>query len=139
MELEQGFLLIITGNSKLLKDSIFSPYQPFPYSDIPNFYKPLKGPNQFQLQKYLSFLFLPKCKHLLGKTYVSHCVCAPSQQMLCNSINIYRIKERYGWKNTHSIKLNIPKLGMNEWPLLNSFRIAYNSSNMQVWRETKDF
>lgn len=32
MELEQGFLLIITGNSKLLKDSIFSPCQPFPYT-----------------------------------------------------------------------------------------------------------
>lgn len=45
MEIEQGFLLIITGNSKLLKDSIFSPCQPFPYSDIPNFYKTLKGPN----------------------------------------------------------------------------------------------
>ena len=53
--------------------------------------------------------------------------------------NIYRIKERYGWKNKHSIKLNIPKLGMNEWPLLNSFRIAHNSCNMQVWRGTEDF
>lgn len=45
MELEQSFLRIITGNSKLLKDSIFSPHQPFPYPDIPNFYESLKGPN----------------------------------------------------------------------------------------------
>lgn len=45
VELEQGFLLIITGNSKLLKDSIFSPCQSLLYADIPNFYKSLKGPN----------------------------------------------------------------------------------------------
>ena len=67
MELEQGFLLIITGNSKLLKDSIFSPYQPYLISINPlraqtSFsFKDLMGSQgKVRRQEYIQLLILIK-------------------------------------------------------------------------------
>lgn len=46
-----GALLIIPGNSKLLKDSISPPHQPFPRSHIPNFCTSLRAHTGFSFQE----------------------------------------------------------------------------------------